>query len=110
MRSGKEKWIAFATTVKSALVINRGAQEALMKKKASLLPAGVTEVRGTFDRGDVVSVLDESGTEFARGIVNYSSTEAKKISGMHSDRIDEVIESRNYDALITRDNIAFLEA
>lgn len=110
MRSGKEKWIAFATTVKAALVINKGAQEALLKKKASLLPAGVTEVRGAFDRGDVVSVLDEAGSEFARGIVNYSSAEAKKISGMHSDHIDEVIESRNYDALITRDNIAFLEA
>lgn len=110
MRSGKEKWIAFATTVKASIVINKGAEDALLKRKASLLPAGVTEVRGNFDRGDVVSVLDESGSEFARGIVNYSSVEAKKISGMHSDRIDEVIESRNYDALITRDNIAFLEA
>lgn len=110
MRSGKSKWIAFATTVKAAVVINKGAQDALTLRKASLLPAGVTEVRGNFDRGDVVSIVDEGGNEFARGIVNYSSTEAKKISGMHSDHIDEVVESRNYDALITRDNIAFLEA
>jgi glutamate 5-kinase len=110
MRSGKSKWIAFATTVKAAIIINKGAQDALLRRKASLLPAGVTEVRGTFARGDVVSVVDDAGNEFARGIVNYSSVEAKKISGMHSDHIDEVIESRNYDALITRDNIAFLEA
>jgi len=108
--SGKQKWIAFATTVKAAVVVNEGAQNALMHRKASLLPAGVTEVRGSFDRGDVVSVMDTAGTEFARGIVNYSSSEAKKISGLHSNIINEVIESRNYDALITRDNIAFLES
>ena len=107
--SGKQKWIAFATTVKAALKVNKGAQEALMHKKASLLAAGVTEVRGSFERGDVVSVVDEHEHEFARGVVNYSSAEAKKISGMRSAVIDEVIETRNYDALITRDNIAFLE-
>jgi glutamate 5-kinase len=107
--TGKQRWIAFATTVKAALVVNSGAQEALVKRKASLLPAGVTEVRDSFERGDVVSILDSNGHEFARGIVNYSSIEARKISGLHSDAIDGVIEDRNYDALITRDNLVFLE-
>jgi glutamate 5-kinase len=106
---GKQRWIAFATTVKAALVVNEGAREALLKKKASLLPAGVVEVRELFERGDVVSILDEEGREFARGIANYSSAEAKKITGMHSDKINDMIEDRNYDALVTRDNIAFLE-
>lgn len=106
---GKQRWIAFATSVKAAIVVNRGAQEALMKRKASLLPAGVVEVQMSFERGDVVSILDPNGQEFARGIVNYSSSEAKKITGMHSDVINEMIDDPNYDALITRDNIAFLE-
>jgi glutamate 5-kinase len=106
---GKQRWIAFATTVRAAVVVNTGAQEALVRKKASLLPAGVTEVKGSFDRGDVVSIVDASGVEFARGIVNYSSDETKKISGLHSDAINELVEHRNYDALITRNNIAFLE-
>ena len=105
---GKRRWIGFATTVKAALVINEGACRALIERKASLLAAGVIAVHGTFERGDAVSILDDSGHEFARGIVNYSSDEARKISGQHSDRIDEVIENRNYDALITRDNIAFI--
>lgn len=105
----KRRWIAFATTVKAALVVNDGARRALVERKASLLSAGVTDVRGMFERGDVVSILDESEQEFARGIVNYSSDEARRISGQHSARIDELIENRNYDALITRDNIAFLE-
>ena len=104
----KRRWIAFATSVKAALVVNDGAHHALAERKASLLAAGVLEVRGAFDRGDVVSILDEQGREFARGMVNYSSNEARRITGLRSDRIDELIENRNYDALITRDNIAFL--
>jgi glutamate 5-kinase len=104
----KRRWIAFATSVKAALVVNEGAQRALAERKASLLAAGLLEVRGTFDRGDVVSILDQQEREFARGMVNYSSDEARKIAGLRSDRIDELIENRNYDALITRDNIAFL--
>ncbi len=105
----KSKWIAFATTVKASLVVNEGAQEALKKRKASLLPAGITNVIGTFERGDVVSITDESGNEFARGMVNYSSEESKKIIGMHSDKINEILHERNYDALVTRDNLAILE-
>jgi glutamate 5-kinase len=107
--SGKQRWIAFATSVRAALVVNEGAEEALTRRKASLLPAGVVEVKDSFERGDVVSILNKNGHEFARGIVNYSSKEAQKITGMHSAAIDEKIEDRNYDALVTRDNIAFLE-
>ncbi len=104
---GRRRWIAFATTVKAAIVVNDGARRALVERKASLLAAGVEEVRGSFERGDAVSILDEQGREFARGIVNYSSAEARKISGLRSDKIDQMIENRNYDALITRDNISF---
>jgi glutamate 5-kinase len=104
---GRRRWIAFATTVKAAIVINDGARTALVERKASLLAAGVEEIRGSFERGDAVSILDAQGREFARGIVNYSSSEARKISGLRSDKIDEMIENRNYDALITRDNISF---
>jgi glutamate 5-kinase len=107
---GKQKWIAFATTVRAALVVNEGARAALTQKKASLLAAGVVDVKGTFERGDVVSITDSNGTEFARGIVNYSSEEAHKILGLHSDAIAELVEQRNYDALVTRNNIAFIGA
>jgi glutamate 5-kinase len=88
--------------------VNDGARRALEERKASLLAAGVLDAQGDFERGDVVSILDEQGREFARGIVNYSSVEARKIAGLRSDKIDELIENRSYDALITRDNIAFL--
>ena len=106
---GKRRWIAFATSVKAQLVVNEGARRALIERKASLLAAGVMDVRGDFERGDVVSITDEQQREFARGIVNYSSSEARRISGQHSAKIDELIENRNYDALVTRDNIAILD-
>lgn len=105
---GKRRWIAFATTVKAALIINEGAKRAILEKQASLLPAGVVHVRGDFGRGDVVSILDEQEHEFARGIVNYSSEEAKKISGLHSRKINELIENPHFNALVKRENIALL--
>lgn len=107
--TGKLRWIAFATTVSSYITVNEGAHDALLKRKASLLPAGIVEVKGHFERGDVVSILDVNGNEFARGMVNYSSEETSKISGKHSEEMQNVIEHRNYDAIITRDNLAILE-
>ena len=105
---GKLRWIAYATTVNASVSVNDGAREALVKRKASLLGAGITEVNGAFKRGDVVSIIDEHGKEFARGIVNYSSDETRLLSGKKSEEIANVVQDRNYDAVITRDNIAFL--
>jgi glutamate 5-kinase len=105
---GKLRWIAYATTVNASITVNDGAKDALVKRKASLLSAGVTEVNGSFKRGDVVSIVDPAGKEFARGIVNYNSDETRLMSGKKSDEIANVVQDRNYDAVITRDNIAFL--
>ncbi len=106
--AGKLRWIAFATSITASVHINEGARDALVKRKASLLAAGVTDVEGTFKRGDVVSIIDPAGKEFARGIVNYSSDETRMLSGKQSHEIDQIVANRNYDAIITRDNIAFL--
>jgi protein involved in polysaccharide export with SLBB domain len=92
-----------------AVAINEGALDALVRRRASLLPAGVVEVQGRFERGDVVSILDAAGREVGRGIVNYSSDVVQRVSGQHSERLAELVEGRNYDALVTRDNIALLE-
>lgn len=106
--SSKKRWIAFASTITGTVVTNSGAKSALLEKKASLLPAGVVYLEGNFDRGEVVSITDESALEYARGIVNYSSEEAKKLIGIQSDKIEYLVAQKNYDALITRDNIVIL--
>jgi glutamate 5-kinase len=106
--SGKRRWIAFASAVTGRIHINEGALNAIQKKNASLLYAGVTRVENEFDHGDVVAIVGPDGQEIARGIVNYSSVDATKLVGKHSDEIARVASSKNYDAFITRDNIAFL--
>ena len=106
--SEKRRWIAFASAVSGRIHINAGALDAITKRNASLLYAGVTRIENQFERGDVVSIVGPNDQEVARGIVNYSSEDASKLIGKHSDEIARVATSKNYDAFITRNNIAFL--
>lgn len=103
----KKRWIGYATNIIGKIIVNDGAKKALLNQK-SLLPIGVVGVVNEFNKGDVVSIVDESGGEFARGIVNYSSESCKKVSGAHSDDLLKILGFKNYDAIITRDNITVL--
>ncbi len=106
--SDKKRWIGYATNIVGKIVVNDGAKNALINEEKSLLPIGVIEIINEFTKGDVISILDESGTEFARGIVNYDSDACKKLAGSHSDNILTILGYKNYDAVITRDNITIL--
>lgn len=106
--SQKRRWIAYATNITGQIVINDGAKKALIEKNKSLLSIGITKINGIFDRGDVVSILDENNKEIARGIANYNSDDCKKIQGEHSDNIYTILGHKNYDAVITKDNIALI--
>ena len=106
--SGKKRWIGYATNVRGKLFVNNGAKSAILDKCTSLLPIGIVEVINDFKQGEVVSICDENGVEFARGMVNYDSEECRKIAGAHSDNILEILGYKNYDAVITRDNITDL--
>lgn len=105
--SGKKRWIGYATNIIGKIVVNSGAKEALLSEK-SLLPVGVLKIINEFSKGDVVSILDENEEEFARGIVNYDSTACNCLIGTHSDNIIQILGYKNYDAIITRDNITIL--
>lgn len=105
--SDKKRWIGYATNIIGKIIVNDGAKKALLAEK-SLLPIGVIGVKNTFKKGDVISILDEKKKEFARGIVNYDSDSCKKLLGSHSDNIVEILGFKNYDAIITRDNITIL--
>nr|QGT49740.1 glutamate 5-kinase [uncultured Candidatus Melainabacteria bacterium] len=105
--SDKKRWIGYATNIVGKIIVNDGAKEALFAEK-SLLPIGVVAVKNTFKKGDVISILDEDKNEIARGIVNYDSESCKKVIGCHSDNIAEILGFKNYDAIITRDNITIL--
>ncbi len=107
--SGKKRWIGYATNVLGKIVVNYGAKKAVLEKETSLLPIGVVDVINEFKKGEVVSIIDENEREIARGIVNYNSQDCKRIAGAHSDDIVKILGHKNYDAVITRDNITILE-
>ena len=66
---------------RGSLRLDQGAVEAVVSKRASLLPAGITGVDGTFDAGDPVNLLDEGGAIVARGLVNYDAAEIPGLMG-----------------------------
>ncbi len=105
---GKKLWLAYATNVSGGVTVNAGAKKAVCEKGSSLLPAGVVAVGGEFEAGDAISILDEKGVEFARGLANYSDKECRKIAGCRSEEIAKKIGYKNYDEAVHRDNIVLL--
>ena len=103
---GKRRWIAFAAGVSGRVVVDGGAHRAITAKKASLLSSGVVRVEKQFGAMDVVSIVDMSGREFARGIANCASAEA---FSQNSGEKDCFAKSKNL-VVFTRDNIVLLEA
>lgn len=106
--SSKARWIAYATSVSGILTVNSGAKVALVEKKTSLLPIGVVHLSGEFNSGDVVAIHDASGTEFARGVVNYSNLDFEKIMGVHSEKIQEILGYKISDDVVSKDNLVIL--
>jgi len=74
----------------------------------SLLPAGVTAVKGRFDRGDAVTVRDPAGVEIARGLAAYSSTDAERIRGRRSSELEGLLGYRGRDEMIHRDDLVLV--
>jgi glutamate 5-kinase len=106
---GRKRWIAFYQRPRGRVIIDQGAQQALVNMGKSLLPVGVVDVEGDFAPGDVVRVVDEKGLELARGLVNYSSSELVKIKGLSTQKVEELLGYRDYDEVIHRDNLALCE-
>lgn len=104
-RGSRWRHIASAGSRCGALIVNDGALRALLDKKASLLPIGVTSVEGSFKKGDLVEIRDGSGRVHGRGLVNYDAAACRKLVGKQSEEIEQVLGWRGYDALVTRDNL-----
>jgi glutamate 5-kinase len=87
------------------MVLDDGARKAVEQLGKSLLAIGIKEVRGEFDKGQIVSLVDHQGVEFARGLTNYNSVDAARIAGKRSDKIHEVLGRVPYAEVIHRDNL-----
>lgn len=104
----RKQWLADHLQVGGKLTLDDGAVNALRKEGKSLLPIGVTAISGDFERGEVVTCLDAKGREIARGLVNYSAQETRKILRHASTEIESVLGYVDEPELIHRDNLVLL--
>ncbi len=107
-RTARKQWLADHLQTKGRVLIDAGAVAALCSQGKSLLPIGVLEVQGAFERGDVVACVDAQGRELARGLVNYSSSETRLIARRSSTEIAQVLGFIEEPELIHRDNLVLL--
>ncbi|MTI60523.1 MAG: glutamate 5-kinase [Firmicutes bacterium] len=103
--SKRKQWLLYNQADSGRITVDSGAAEALLYQGKSLLPGGITKVKGSFKKGDSVLIMDESGEELAKGLVNYSSGEVELIKGYHSGEIVSLLGYENGSDVIHRDNM-----
>ena len=100
--SSHKKWIAGAINISGKVIIDDGARKAL-EKGTSLLSVGVLNVRGNFNRGDVINIVSKSGKKLGRGISAFSSKDLNLIKGYKSHDIERILGYRGREEVIHRD-------
>lgn len=106
--SHRKRWIACGPPEAGSLLMDKGAVNAVRNKNSSLLAVGIKKVQGNFNEGDLVCCNDEAGNIVAKGLVNYSSDNLKKIIGKKSSSIEKILGYKDYDEVIHRDNMVLL--
>jgi glutamate 5-kinase len=106
--TARKQWMADHLQLRGAVLVDEGAAIKLQGQGVSLLPIGVTEVQGEFSRGDVIAVRSAAGEELARGLANYSASEARLIARKPSSQISLVLGYMHAPELIHRDNLVVL--
>ncbi len=104
----RKRWIAFASHCAGTVVIDRGAQRALVSQGKSLLPVGVVASKGDFEAGEAIRVENEAGEEIARGLSRYAAGELRQILGRHSAEIEQLL-GRPPVEVIHRDDLVLLD-
>ena len=104
----RKRWMVAGLSLKGRIAVDAGASRALREQGRSLLPAGVSDVEGEFERGDAVAITDDDGRRIACGIANYSAQEILRIRGVRSDRIEGVLGHHYGGEVVHRDNLVLL--
>lgn len=102
-------WLAHAAVARGRLVLDGGAVDAVVRRRASLLPAGVTDVTGTFDAGDPVDLVDTEGRVVARGLVNYDATEIPALMGRSTRWLARELGPEYEREVMHRDDVVILD-
>ena len=101
-----KRWLGWSADARGRLVVDDGARTAVVSRGRSLLAAGVREVDGVFAAGDLITLVGADGSEFARGLANYPAEDLRRIAGLKTERIVEVLGYCPYDEVVHRDNLA----
>ncbi|KIX11364.1 glutamate 5-kinase [Dethiosulfatarculus sandiegensis] len=107
--TSRKHWIAFTASRQGELLVDKGAVPPLTEYGKSLLPAGITEVRGDFQAGQAVKVLGPDDSVLGVGLSNYSSREVDAIKGLHSNEIAEKLGHDAPEEVIHRDNLVVFD-
>jgi len=102
---GRKHWIAFSLKPSGEIRIDDGAKRAISSSGKSLLPAGIKDVSGEFEVGELVRCIDDNGMEIARGLSSYSSDEIRKIAGAKTSEIEKILGYKYSDEVIHRDDL-----
>jgi glutamate 5-kinase len=105
----RKRWIGLTARPRGHYVIDDGARQALQSGSKSLLAIGILEVVGEFEKGDVVGIRDLDGQEFARGLTNYATSDARRIRGLRTQQAREALGSALYDEVVHRDNLVLIQ-
>jgi glutamate 5-kinase len=103
--TSRKHWIAFTLEPAGKIIVDEGAKKAIMQKGKSLLPSGVIGTEGKFTVGDSVVLVDPGGNVFAKGLVNYGSSEISKIRGAKTTEIESRLGYKYHDEIIHRDDL-----
>jgi glutamate 5-kinase len=90
--SMKKQWVGFHSLPQGKIIVDRGAEAALLSGGKSLLPAGITEVSGDFHPGDVVEVMNLDQASIGRGVVNYTSWQVQAAAGLSTKEVRKRVE------------------
>lgn len=103
--ASRKHWIAFTKKPRGKLLLDEGARAAIIDGGKSLLPSGIRELDGEFDRGDAVRLCTLDGREFAKGVTNYSAQELSRIMGRKTREIETILGYKYGDEVVHRDNL-----
>ncbi|MEX0884823.1 MAG: glutamate 5-kinase [Phycisphaeraceae bacterium] len=104
----RQRWIGLTARPAGALIIDDGAARALRQRGKSLLATGITQIKGAFQRGDVLIVRDMGGRELGRGLTNYPADELELIKGKRSSQFAAILGRGAFDEVIHRNNLVLL--
>lgn len=106
--AGRKRWIAYAGLSEGSIIVDQGAEKALVEEGKSLLSSGITGTEGAWERKELVRVLNRQGEEIARGLAELSSLEVQKVRGLHSEEMLAVIPSLDGEEVVHRDNLTLM--